>query len=475
MTTSEQAIAKFPCPSCGANLAFNPQSGGLKCPYCGWQDAAIQSTEPVEERSYEDYFEKNQTRFGVLSSTALAVQCSECGADITFEPPQVAGQCPFCATHIVAQPKQADPTLAPEGIVPFQIDRKAARESIRRWLERLWWAPRALKKLAQLEKIQGVYLPFWIYDARTRSHYRGERGDYYYVTETYTETNAEGETETKTRQVQRTRWTSVSGRVSRSFDDLAIAATQLIDLKRLERLEPWHLQESVRPYHASYLAGFKAQRAQVTLKEGFERAKALMSGQIRSDVRGDIGGDEQRIHNISTAYHDITFKHVLLPVWLASYCYRNKYYQVIVNARTGEVQGDRPYSILQIASAIAAGIAIVVGGYLAWQVDWQKTFAPRESSPIESPAPSTGTPNPAPQEDVTFQQGLNFATRAATFAQTAQTPQEWQTVVRQWQEAIVFMEAVPPASPNYEIAQNKVVEYRRYLDYARQRVEGSSN
>jgi ribosomal protein S27E len=364
MTSGESSIKRFPCPQCGAEATFSPKAGKLKCDYCGWEDEIPQTADGVEERSYEQYLNTNRTRLETLSSTALEVRCNNCGASITFEPPQVAGQCPFCAAAIVSQPKLADPTLAPQGIVPFTLGRREARKHLQEWIHSRWFAPNALKELAQPEKIQGVYLPFWTYDAQTHSHYTGERGEYYYVTETYSETNEEGETETKTRQVRHTRWYSVSGRVSRFFDDILVPATQLVDLDCLEALEPWHLQESLRPYDPSYLAGFEAQRSQVSLKAGFAIAKSMMDAPIYSDVQRDIGGDEQRVGNISTSYSAITFKPILLPVWLTSYRYNNQQYQVLINARTGEVQGDRPYSTVKIILAVLAGIlvaALIVG------------------------------------------------------------------------------------------------------------------
>lgn len=358
MTQKPSNLQQFPCPQCGANLAFNPDAGKLRCDYCGWREAITETEEILEERTYEQHLNANQTQLALLSSTALEVACDKCGANMTFEPPKVSGKCPFCASPIVAQPKQADPTLAPEGIVPFTIGRKAARQHLQQWLNGRWFAPNELKTLAKPGKIQGVYLPFWTYDAQTDSRYRGERGTHYYVTETYTETNSEGEEETKTRKVEKTRWNSVSGNVSRFFDDILIPATQLVPLNTLNALEPWHLKESLRPYDPSYLAGFEAQRSQVPLKDGFESAKSQMEFWIRSDVKRDIGGDEQRIKNVSTTYSDITFKHILLPVWLTAYRFRDRQYQVAINARTGEVQGSRPYSVTKIVLTVFAGICV---------------------------------------------------------------------------------------------------------------------
>lgn len=479
VSTPESAVKKFPCPSCGANLEFNPKSAQLKCPYCAWEDAIPESAEQVQERSYEEYLNKNRTHLAKLSATALEVRCSDCGANVTFEPPHVAGQCPFCAASIVAQPKLADPTLAPEGIVPFTIDRQKARESIQRWIGSRWFAPNALKQLAQQEKIQGVYLPFWTYDSYTTSHYSGERGEYYYITETYTETNDQGETETKTREVRHTRWYFVSGMVSRFFDDVLIPATKLVNIKRLNALEPWHLQESLRPYDPSYLAGFEAQRSQVALKEGFENAKDIMSDEIHSDVQCDIGGDEQRIHNISTAYSAITFKHILLPVWLSCYRYRNKQYQVMVNARTGEVQGDRPYSVWKITSAVVAGIALVGGIFVLFNLNKAKHQPPNNPNPYPAKVRSSSrTLSPAPANSPSvdsLREAVNRATSASTLAQSAQTQEEWEEVVDEWEEAIELMQAVSPSNANYNIAQKKIVEYQNYLNTAQQRADSSSN
>jgi ribosomal protein S27E len=371
MNNSEAAVKRFPCPSCGAYLQFNPKAGKLKCAYCGWEDAIPQSAEEVKENSYEQYLKPDKTTLKQLSTTALEVKCNDCGASITFEPPKVAGKCPFCASPIVAQPAKASPSLHPEGIVPFQVTDKQARESIQKWLSNRWFAPSALQSLAQQEKIQGVYLPFWTYDCYTVSYYKGDRGEHYYVTESYTETNANGETETKTRQVQHTRWWPASGRVDRTFDDILIPATTSVSRPHLDELEPWHLKESLRAYNSSYLAGFEAQRSQVSLPQGFEAAKNIMAG-------------------ISTDYNAITFKHILLPVWMCAYRYQNKQYQVIINARTAEVQGDRPYSVWKITAAVVSGIVFAGAMYLLFSGNWRYIPIPGLPEPESQPTSFVG-------------------------------------------------------------------------------------
>ncbi len=357
--STQQKPHRFPCPGCGADLLFEPKGGVLECPYCGRKEIIPESAEQVQERSYEEYLNLRSDHLTRIASDALEVKCGGCGATVTFTPPEVAGECPFCGRPLVAQPKQADPLVAPEGVLPFRVPQNQANDSIKKWLASRWFAPNALKKFAYQESIGGVYIPYWTYDSHTSSYYTGQRGEYYYETETYTETDNQGNSVAKTRQVRRTAWHPASGQVSRWFDDVLIAATKSISRPRLQSLEPWDLPE-IKPYEPAYLSGFKAQRYEIDMGEGFEMAKPIMARVIENDVRRDIGGDEQMINNISTSYSGITFKHLLLPVYIGAYRFNQKTYQVMVNARSGVVSGERPYSFWKIFLFVLL-LVVVIG------------------------------------------------------------------------------------------------------------------
>ena len=342
-----EKVHHFPCPSCGADLLYEPRDGFLTCPYCGHKEAIPQSAAEVVERSFEQYLRVRPEQMGQLASGALEVQCQSCGAKSLFMPPEVAGRCEFCGVQIVAQPKSADPIVAPEGLLPFALAQPDVAVKLREWLSSRWFAPNGLKHFAEPEAIHGIYIPFWTYDTNTATYYTGQRGDYYYVTETYYERDQQGNQVQRTRQVRHTRWSSASGNVSRWFDDVLIPGTVSLSSDRLRALEPWDLSE-LKPYNPAFLSGFKAHRYQVDLGQGFEHVKVIIAGQIESDVREDIGGDVQTIDELSTHYSGITFKHLLLPVYAGAYRFNNKVYQIVINARTGEIQGDRPYSVLKI-------------------------------------------------------------------------------------------------------------------------------
>jgi hypothetical protein len=143
------------------------------------------------------------------------------------------------------------------------------------------------------------------------------------------------------------------------FDDILVPASTAVVRKRLDELEPWDLP-GLKPYEPGYLSGFQAQRYQVDLPAGLQSAHEVMAGEIRSSIHRDIGGDEQRIHSVDTGYFEETFKHLLLPVWIGAYQFQSKVYQVVVNARTGEVQGERPWSAWKIAGLVIVLLLVIL-------------------------------------------------------------------------------------------------------------------
>ncbi|MGA3187780.1 MAG: hypothetical protein ABSF22_11790 [Bryobacteraceae bacterium] len=343
-------------------MDFDPQTGMMKCLSCGNTVAVPEAGTAVVAHALEDAL-KHVTP---LSGAALEVNCDGCGSVVVFEPPEVAGACSFCGAMIVAQPKAADPMIAPDAVLPLKVTKEAAQKEVREWISSRWFAPSALQKMAQQEGIAGVYLPFWTYAADTASEYSGARGVHYWETEYFTTTDTNGNQVQESRQVMRTAWSPASGRVSRNFDDVLVPATKAVNEARLNALEPWDLP-SLCAYEPEYLAGFKAQRYQVDLPEGFEKAKLVMERVIAKDVRADIGGDEQQIDRVQTATSNETFRHLLLPVWIGAYRFQGKVFQVVVNARTGEVQGERPYSAMKITLLVLAILIVLLLLYVVAQ------------------------------------------------------------------------------------------------------------
>lgn len=348
------------CSNCGAKLTFAPGTDSLKCEFCGTINEIEVDEEKVADAHQEiDYhaFLNQQTDIAPKVEI-LVLKCDTCGAQTTFDPNVVSGSCDFCGSPLTSKEGHKTSVIEPKGMLPFKIESKEGVDLYKTWLRKLWWAPNKLKSYArQTEKLAGIYIPYWTYDARTTTDYRGERGEDYQETETYTENGEE-----KTRTVTKTEWYSARGTVYRTFDDVLVPASQSLPIKYVDRLEPWDLNNLV-PYDTKYLSGFKSESYQKGLEEGFSTAQGKMEPIIREDVRRDIGGDKQRIHNMDTDYDDVTFKHILLPIWISAYRYNEKVYRFMINGRTGEVQGERPYSWIKITLAILAAIAIGFTAY----------------------------------------------------------------------------------------------------------------
>jgi hypothetical protein len=354
---------QFPCPHCGADVTWDPTAGAQRCKNCGTTIAPPAATTPIRELDYAQWARGAADETDLQEQ--LVVHCARCGAETTFGENVTAGHCAFCGAAISAEGK-SQKRIKPQALLPFHIPRTRSLELFTQWIRKLWFAPSALKRMARADaqRLRGVYLPFWTYDAETTTDYTGERGDDYTTTESYT-TTENGRSVTRTRTVVHTRWSGASGRVSNRFDDVLVAAGGAMPRPIVDKLEPWDLDRLV-PFADAYLAGFESESYRVDLVAGFGIAKGVMKTTIDATIRADIGGDHQRISQESTEYRDVTFKHLLLPMWVCSYRFRDKVYRFVVNARTGEVQGERPWSWVKITFAVLVVAAVAFGiWYLA--------------------------------------------------------------------------------------------------------------
>ncbi len=349
---------RFPCTQCGADMRFAPADGKLICDHCGHEEAIEGDDGPwggeaIVELDYEAAI-RAKLPDQEMEETRVS-HCPGCGAQVEFDPDTHAKECPFCATPVVTD-TGAHRHIKPKALIPFQLTERAAHDAMNRWLGRLWFAPNGLAEYAKKgRKMDGIYVPYWTYDADTQTRYRGQRGDAYYVTVR--------DSDGKTRQERRIRWRPASGRVARFFDDVLVLASRGLPKRYTDALAPWDLSQ-LDAYRPEFLSGFRAEGYTIDLEEGLEEAKAIMERQIRQDIRRDIGGDAQRIDHMQTRIDDVTFKHILLPVWMAAYKYRGKSYRFVVNAQTGKVRGERPWSWIKIAIAVI--LALLVAGAAAY-------------------------------------------------------------------------------------------------------------
>lgn len=353
---------RWPCEQCGAQLRYAPGQTRLVCDHCGHEQDIPAVAPRSRSRALAELDLAKGLRDDLGSGQMVEVRttsCPNCGAQVEITGATHATECPFCATPVVLD-TGTQRHIKPQALVPFVLTEAEARKAMIAWMGSLWFAPGTLLEYARKGRaLNGVYVPFWTFDADTQSRYTGERGEYYYETRTV-QVRVNGRMETRQEQVRHTRWYPASGHVARDFDDVLIMASRSLPERLGDELTPWDMGALV-PYEPEFLAGFQAEGYTVSLADGHDTARDRMANVILQDVRRDIGGDEQRVHDVDTDWSDETFKHVLLPVWMAAYKYNGKSYRFLVNGQTGEVQGERPWSVWKIALAVIFVAILVLG------------------------------------------------------------------------------------------------------------------
>jgi DNA-directed RNA polymerase subunit RPC12/RpoP len=333
----------YPCGNCGAQLQFAPGTTALACPYCGARQEIVPQQRQVVEHEYAALAAKPRRNPQEVPPNLFV--CTGCQAHT--ESDAWSDVCQFCGAPVVTD--QFDPNLvAPEGVLPFQLDKSGARKALQEWVSSRWFAPNAFKKVDEAESLKSTYLPHWTWDAATTSHYRGERGEHYYV-------------ERDGKRERRTKWRNVQGTVQRRFDDVVVPATAHVSGDYLDDLsKDWDTKKAVA-FQPQYLSGHFTQRYDLGPDQSLEAAKRKMAPVIRKDVERHIGGDAQRVHHVDTRYADLTYKLLLLPVWLLAYLFNGKTWQVLVSGQTGKVEGERPWSAWKIIFAILAALIVIAG------------------------------------------------------------------------------------------------------------------
>jgi predicted RNA-binding Zn-ribbon protein involved in translation (DUF1610 family) len=348
----------FPCERCGADLKYEIGQQTLACPFCGWTKVIeINPDSAVAEQDFEAMLKRltdlrSQGKSGEVGTSEI--RCSSCGATVVFSGTLTSSECACCGSPLQRENVHDAVDRVPvDGVLPFLVDHDKAHQNMREWVRSRWFAPNEFRERGVRGKFNGIYLPFWTFDTMTFNRFAGQRGDHYMVTV--------GEGQNR-RTERRTRWHSVDGAFQRFFDDVLVCACTGLPATSIGSLDPWPL-EKCKPFHQQLLAGFLAQTYAVPLDQGFSLARSQIDSAIADDVRSRIGGDEQRIDSVKSRYDAISYKHLLLPVWLLAYRFHDKTYQVIVNASTGEVQGERPYSWIKITLFVIT-IATVVGAII---------------------------------------------------------------------------------------------------------------
>ena len=348
----EEQVDRHICANCGGTIKWNIAKQRLECASCRTPYEVRTTVERVEEHDFAGYVQREGERVSFPETSVIA--CGGCGAHIAVDDTCTATVCPMCGSTQLLERRQ-EAGVPPDGVIPFRIDQDTAQQNFSRWVKSRWFAPNRLKQAYQAGKLQGIYLPFWTFDACVTSHYWGQGG------ETYVVEDKDGNRDT------RIRWFPVSGVVEGSYDDLQVCATLHEASQVVEKVLPYNTVDNTTPFSSSYLSGFLAERYAVPATEAVETARKQVYSDQEQQAERDIlsrGYDRARVNSLDITYHTLTYKHVLLPAWTSAFAYNGKQYMYIINGESGKVGGQRPYSIPKIVAAVGAAVAVVVGAVL---------------------------------------------------------------------------------------------------------------
>lgn len=345
----ENRTAVMKCPACGADMIYDAESGKLLCEHCGTQ-------KEIESKTSEELdFERLLTDKGGWDESHV-FRCENCGAQEVLDKNEIAKQCPFCgATNIVETSELPD--IRPNAVVPFRVALKDAATAVKTWVRKRIFAPQKFRKSAKPEKMKGVYMPSFSFDSQTHSYYTAVLGKHYYVTR-----RVNG----KTVQEQRTRYFTVSGNYEMFFDDVLIQASGTIDQKSLNKLQPFQTNDS-REYTKEYLSGYTATQNTKSGLECWEEAKGVIGNRLQSAILSRYVYDVVSSFRISTQYSGITFKYILLPVYVGHCKWHTKIYNFFVNGLNGKVTGKAPISPLKVFITVLIAAGVIVGLYFLFR------------------------------------------------------------------------------------------------------------
>ena len=328
-----ETLLEYKCPSCGGALRFDATQQQLKCPYCDteFDVAALRELEEaLQQEPGEMQWEQEpvQQWSEAESKGFLTSVCSSCGGEITCDETTAATHCPYCDNPVVVA-KQVTGRLRPDLVLPFRLTKEDAVAALQQHLLRKPLLPKLFRSQNRLEKLQGLYVPFWLFDTGVNAtiRYRATRIRH------WSDSNYNY---TRTSHYSLLR----SGQIA--FDNVPVDGSVKMDNALMESIEPYDLSQAV-DFETAYLAGFLADKFDVAADDCKQRANERIRASTESYFASTAVGYStvMPVHS-NIALADGKVRYGLLPVWLLTTRYQDKVYTFAMNGQTGKMVGNLP-------------------------------------------------------------------------------------------------------------------------------------
>lgn len=335
------------CENCGGVMEFDVDTQNIKCPNCGNEIEIELQIEKVEEH---ELTKRVMQSIKVQEKKSTSMECEGCGAVVEVDATSTATECPYCGSNYVMAKKQIE-GIIPDGVIPFQIKKNDVGEVFRNWINGRKFAPQVLKTLYQSDKIQGIYIPFWTFDADVDARYTAMGG----TRRKEVTTDKDGNEKT----ITKIDWHRTSGHVDEFFDDVLIRASDKLKQDLLNSLT--YNTKDIPSYSPDYMSGYCAEVYTVSLEDAHKSAQNKMKNKMMDMCRADVRKtyDDVKDVKMNLSYKNETYKYVLLPVYSTVYLFKDKEYHVLINGQNGKVIGEYPKSYIKILAIVVFIIAII--------------------------------------------------------------------------------------------------------------------
>ena len=327
-------LQEYKCPCCGGALEFNSGVQKMKCPYCDteFEMDALQSFDEVLQNEVADDYTWETSAGSEWSAGEAngmrAYLCKSCGGEIIGDSNTAATSCPYCGNPIVMM-EQFSGVLKPDCVIPFKLDKEAAKKKFSEHLKGKKLLPKAFTQNNHIEEIKGIYVPYWLFDtdANANIRYKGTK------VQTWEDSSF---------RYKRTDYFSLTRAGSIGFDKVPVDGSSKMDDTLMESLEPYNYKEAV-PFQTAFLAGYVADKydvdAEASVARANERVKRATEDAFEKTVEGY---SDVTVANSSIQLKNGIAKYALYPVWILNTNWNGQKFVFAMNGQTGKFVGNLP-------------------------------------------------------------------------------------------------------------------------------------
>ncbi len=345
----------YVCPQCGGQMSYNVSAGQLTCSYCGFTE--IRALDDMSTLSGEQIADRLEQALDFVMPTSRGHQwaearhrfcCARCDALNLLPAGQTSTQCAYCGSNQLIASQETAEILEPHLVIPFQFDPQEGSKHVRQWLGRGFFLPDDFLSEIQHLQLRPAYYSCWTFDGALKVAWSCE---------------------VKEGSGRYAQWSPRNGDEMRFFDDVLVAGILALEPHEFEQVEPFNFNDA-QAYRPDYLVGWPAMIYDRSLADASLLAREKVTKKVNNELYAQVepGREKRNLHTNGGSWSGMTFKHVLLPLWVGNYQYRRKEYHLLVNGQTGKVAGKKPSDPVKIvfSAATLVLLLILVGFLLFW-------------------------------------------------------------------------------------------------------------